>query len=906
MIINIYAFLFFLLLYWQFRFSNIFIKTSPLNNNNNKLVQVPVPLQVPTSVPNQINPIQSPELSEICEYILNYTKLDKYLPGNLKNMFTDNCHRLIWKYKMSPLSHFNLSLHEDINNFLLQLINIKYNNLLQMGEKIFNPKPGLRHILSKLNVYFLLNPNKVNEKVDALVRYSKFLLDNPKTKNVLNLLVLNNNNDKDINNLKMEIFEKQHKDFLQIHKYLTIKHNYIKLYNIKENTNLFHIKNQSICTNFIHLCSKYYEQINIYLQLKSFFFNLVDYIVNNVKEIEKKEFLDLFIIKHKINSQSDKEKKTYLVHLETVTDITANEKKTNEQNDNSDNNTEDVIYRLIMSDLYIYNTKTLKVNIFNHILNKDVQNSDENKTSLKNKEAAEHILLMKNLKKKFNGTEIYSKIMETLKEYVLKLTEMNKNIKKYILEMAHEDIEKFLIDLVFLITYGFLRIDVRAEEISLNDITLTYNNIYRANQLMFLYFFQITVEQNIKGNNKTYLLYKKLFQEKKKTDDNVYNTFDTINEINHLMEINPKLTQEHFANSLYETPINYETLTTMDKKKIEFFFLVTYKKSNANQIYSETVSKVWMELLYVYDNFGWFYMNPTDVFGSLQEEEFNQHLLISRNFLQKFEEPLMYLDTQVARLIKTIELFFKIDKSKYILDFSLPYDTFVYENDIYNTGKNRKKKILNIYDYIESIANNYFSFSDEKYPIFNFEFNNKLYIFSPNIYSLAYQLFNELSINVNITTNTPLKKQLYTKSSYAFFTILNIMGKNYDTYSRGPRMVFAAYVLALVNFIESYIDISRYKPEELFLLKGLLPIINEPNKNEFKIIEDRCKLLTNFIQINKTDIKNKTKYTNIEEYIKILSLVIIVLWGKESKQYVYYDNNVSLYKKLMIACVFNG
>lgn len=87
-------------------------------------------------------------------------------------------------------------------------------------------------------------------------------------------------------------------------------------------------------------------------------------------------------------------------------------------------------------------------------------------------------------------------------------------------------------------------------------------------------------------------------------------------------------------------------------------------------------------------------------------------------------------------------------------------------------------------------------------------------------------------------------------------------------------------------------------------MKQSLPLIDNVHKSGFNMLKKRCDMLINFMKINKTT--QKYQMTNMEEYIKLMNLTAIVLWGKESKKSVFYDDNVSLYKKLMIACVFNG
>lgn len=147
-----------------------------------------------------------------------------------------------------------------------------------------------------------------------------------------------------------------------------------------------------------------------------------------------------------------------------------------------------------------------------------------------------------------------------------------------------------------------------------------------------------------------------------------------------------------------------------------------------------------------------------------------------------------------------IHLSFLADKSPYTLDLSLANYLFLYVNEYHMFKKDENIKLIQSYDYIDSIANNYYYFGEKKYPVFKTDYSSRLYTNFPNVYSIAYQLFNELAINMNIS-NTPLKKKLKSKANYAYFTIMNLIGHNHDIYSRGPRLVFAAYMLTLGKFV---------------------------------------------------------------------------------------------------------
>ncbi|ETW18707.1 hypothetical protein PFFVO_02603 [Plasmodium falciparum Vietnam Oak-Knoll (FVO)] len=274
-----------------------------------------------------------------------------------------------------------------------------------------------------------------------------------------------------------------------------------------------------------------------------------------------------------------------------------------------------------------------------------------------------------------------------------------------------------------------------------------------------------------------------------------------------------------------------------------------------------------------------------------------------KNFLLKNNDQLTFLETQVAKIVEIINLSLEVDKSPDSLDFSIPMNFFNHKNG-YHVMNDDKLKLLTSYEYIDSIANNYFFLSEYKNDVFRTGNNFKLYFNLPNIYSLAYQLFNELAININVITNVPLKKYLKYNASYAYFTLMNMIGKNHDIYSKGSRFVYASYILGLVFFIESHIDIARLKPKDFFFMKQSLPIIDHVYHKDLKTLKKNCTLLTDFMKIN----KNSQNYslTHTEEMIKILGLLTVTLWAKEGKKSVYYDDDVSLYRKLMVSCVFNG
>ncbi|CRG99505.1 high molecular weight rhoptry protein 2, putative [Plasmodium relictum] len=796
------------------------------------------------------NELENKENAKLCINILEYIHISEKLSRYSEESFKKKCSDVIKNIKKNIPHNIN-----EQNEFILSLIHTRSLHASEAEEDEY----ALTNIISKLENN--KNLKYINKKARNIIRYNKFILEISDTKDVEEFLVLRSEKDEYMWKPKENIVKNIKESFKYHSYYFQINENEINLKSEVSHINFIEIYKENICLHNIHLCQKFYQQVEIYLKMKAIFLNIMSHIGKKCKLISKEDILKVLSMKKK---------------------------------------KEDVIQILdepiLEGDLYV---------IENIILNKKEENllelhkldNKKNKKIIYAHKAAKII----NIKKELNNKEKYEELMNSVKTYLLSITSIDKDISAFVEELDNDDIEKFLTDLNFFIYYGFLFINEDKSWITEEDVIPTFVNLYRANNIVFLYILKTAYEENKNSEHLAYNFYN-LNKFPYVESRSLINNFKIKNEYTNLKELDKKKVTQHFTKNLTEFLKQFK-VSPSDSTKIQFFFKMAFKDCNINQNYSKDSMDLWLNLLYTYDKFGWFYVHPNDVIESIKKEHFVRHILSYRNFNLKNGHLLMYLDTQVSKLVDLIHLALKMDKSLYSLDFSLDNNFFKYGNDFHILKTNILKTKFS-YDYADSIANNYFFFDEKKNDVFNTMYNNKYYKNIPNIYSLAYQLFNELAININVITNTPLKRRLKDKSSYAYFTILNIIGKNHDIYSKSYRYVFASYILALVFFIESHIDISRYKPKDLFFLKQSYPLIEQKYADAFLVVKKRCSLLYNFINIKNNS--DSSELSHLEEVMKILSLVIIVLWGKESKKSLYYDKNVSLYKKLMISCIFNG
>ncbi|CRG96841.1 high molecular weight rhoptry protein 2, putative [Plasmodium gallinaceum] len=789
------------------------------------------------------------ENATICSDIIIYLNItDKLAPHSL-NEFKKKCVTHIVKIK----KNFN---HKDTigfsNEFILSLIHMK--SLHASGDE--TDAYNIKHILSKLQVN--LNENSINDKVRDLIKFNKFLLDTSNVKDIEEFLVLSSDKDEYMNESKKNVISTVKNSFKH-HMHFFIKSEE-KIYLKKEfhGQKFLDIYKEFICVHHIHLCQIFYQQVEIYLKMKAIFYGLINYIEQYSQQLVKSDLSRILSLNKK---EGD------LVQL--LSNYALDEE-------------EYVIKRMFMTN----NTPMLELH---------KKDNERNQKSVPDKKAVKVI----DLKKELESLEKYEELINLTKRYIRSITDIDADISSLVDELDQLDIEKFLLDLNFLINYGFLRITEEKLGIFEDDILLTYINLYRANNIIFLYLLKIKYEKFKRSEHHAYEYHD---QNKIPTVSNetIQSHLSQTNKYTNLKEFDKNVIFQHFKKSLTEVLENFD-VSSYDESKIEYFFTMAFKNCNINQNYSRNSAEMWISFLYTYDNYGWFFFNPNNTISEIRKEHFIRHILGYRNFIMRNSNALMHLDTQVSKLIDFIYLVLGMDYSSYVLNFSIQSNFFKYD---FETFKFDNLKTKFSYDCIDSIANNYYFFNDEENEVFNTDYNDNFYMNLPNIYSLAYQLFNELAININVITNTPLKKRLKNRSSYAYFTIMNILGNNNDIYSKNIRHVFASYVLALVFFIESHIDISRYKPKDLFFLKQSYPLIDHKYADDFKVVEDNCKLLFDFMKIYKNS--KASHLSHVEEVMKFLNLIIIVLWGKESKKSLYYDDDVSLYKKLLISCIFNG
>ncbi|SCO66621.1 high molecular weight rhoptry protein 2 [Plasmodium vivax] len=799
---------------------------------------------------------------KICKNAFQYINVAELLSPREEETYVQKCEEVLDTIKNDSPDE---SAEAEINEFILSLLHArsKYTIINDSDEEV------LSKLLRSINGS--ISEEAALKRAKQLITFNRFIKDKAKVKNVQEMLVISSKADDFMNEPKQKMLQKIIDSFELYNDYLVILGSNINIAKRYSSETFLSIKNEKFCSDHIHLCQKFYEQSIIYYRLKVIFDNLVTYVDQNSKHFKKEKLLELLNMDYRVNRES-KVHENYVLEDETV------------------------IPTMRITD--IYDQDRLIVEVVQDGNSKLMHGRDIEKREISER----YIVTVKNLRKDLNDEGLYADLMKTVKNYVLSITQIDNDISNLVRELDHEDVEKFLIDLNFFLYYGFLKIEEDKNMITFNDVAPTFTNLYRANHILFLYLLKTGFEEN---KNSEYLAFKfyKNMGYKKIPNDKAYSFFSGTGALTNLPKVSPDVMNEHFLSIFPSIPDSYEVHYS-ERPKFQFFFTMAFKDCNINQGYSALSKELWSELLYAFDHFGWFYVHPQNIISSLSKTSFVRQMLISRNFILRNTEALTLLDTQVAKLMDVIHLSMEIDKSKYSLGFTIPSKFFHYENDYNDLKEDENKRVMFTYDYIDSIANNYYFFTEIKYQVFKNEYDNRFYTTFPNVYSLAYQLFNELAINMNVVTNAPLKKKLKDKSKYAWFTLLNIIGKNHDVYSKGPRLVFAAYMLALVYFIESHIDISRYQPKEYFFMKQSLPLIDNVHKDGFTMLKKRCDLLINFMKINKTPLKYQQ--TDMEEYIKLMNLTAIVLWGKESKKSVFYDDDVSLYKKLMIACVFNG
>ncbi|CAD2103216.1 hypothetical protein YYG_02834 [Plasmodium vinckei petteri] len=790
--------------------------------------------------------------TKICRNILLFLHADDILTEKNKSEFMDKCENLVSDIK-------NKKGEDDpadvANEFALSLIHMRSKHTITSS---INNNKALKNIIVSLDKS-MSEPEIIN-KVRNIIRFNKFLAGKLSYKNVGEALVLRVSTHQSMALAKRELIKGILTDFQHVGLYFDIEAEHPTLLKKHSSESFLNIKNEKICHIYIHLCQKFYEQVGIYHKISTIYQDIINYLNKN---IDKEQIQKIFSLEDSISQVSK-----YSNHLL---------------------NSESLIFDLSKSNYIKYDELIHEVIPEGKNIEEQVKQSN-----------GRYIVVVKNLKDAIGDSNLYKKIMSSIRSYLLSITENDKEISKMIMELGNEDIEQFMTQLVFFMHYGFLLIVEDKHMVYLSDVIPTYTNLYRANDVLLLQLMEMKFESDGQENSDNSNKYYK-YKFAQADNEEAYSSLREIDNVTQLPKLTDNLADDHFYSTIDKYSSNIVP-TEKNISKFQFYFTMAFKDSNINQNYTPLAKSVWTELLYAFDKYGWFYVRPRKIMSSISKSSFIRHVLVSRNYILKHMEPLTYLDTQISRLMDMIHLSFLADKSPYTLDLSLANYLFLYVNEYHMFKKDENIKLIQSYDYIDSIANNYYYFGEKKYPVFKTDYSSRLYTNFPNVYSIAYQLFNELAINMNIS-NTPLKKKLKNKSNYAYFTIMNLIGHNHDIYSRGPRLVFAAYMLSLVFFIESQVDISRYRPKEMDFMKRTFPLLAPANTSDFNILKKRCSLLTDFIEINK---KKVGEHSRMEEYVKILSLVTILLWGKESKKSLYYDPDVSLYKKLMVACVFNG
>ncbi|SOV76557.1 high molecular weight rhoptry protein 2 [Plasmodium sp. gorilla clade G3] len=811
--------------------------------------------------------------TKLCNDILKYLYMDEYLSEGDKDLFEKKCYNVIGNIRNA---FSNKNTIKEGNEFLMSILHMKslYGN---------NSNTGTDSDVTLKSLYLSLkgtqnteneseepSESEINKTIMNFVKFNKYLLDNSNdVKKVHDFLVLTSQSNENLLPKKEKLFEHIVDQIRYFDEYFFASGGKIKVKKGYLKYNFLDIYKQPVCSAYLHLCNRYYESVSIYIRLKKVFNGIPAFLDKNCRKVKGEQFkklMDMELKHSHIVERFDK----YIIS--------------------------DDLYIVDMKLFDLKNVDKIQISKIDDINTLNIYEHKET-VHLSAKNLSRYI----DIKRELNDDKAYKQLMSAIRRYVTTLTKADSDITYFVQQLDDEDIERFLVDLNFFLYNGFLRVTEDKHLINADDVSPSYINLYRSNNIVALYILKTQYEENKLSEYRAHKFYRRK-RIANITNDMIKKDFTHINELTNLPTLDNNKSAEHYLKGYEKFIENFEP-DLHDIMKLQLFFTMAFKDCNVNQNFTENSKKLWFDLLYAYDKFGWFYVHPNEVINSINKSDFVRHVLVSRNFILKNNDQLTFLETQVAKIVEIINLSLEVDKSQDSLDFSIPRDFFNHKNG-YHVMNDDKLKLLTSYEYIDSIANNYFFLSEYKNDVFRTGNNFKLYFNLPNIYSLAYQLFNELAININVITNVPLKKYLKYNASYAYFTLMNMIGKNHDIYSKGSRYIYASYVLGLVFFIESHIDIARLKPKDFFFMKQSLPIIDHVYHKDLKTLKKNCTLLTEFMKIN----KNSQNYelTHTEEMIKILGLLVVMLWAKEGKKSVYYDDDVSLYRKLMVSCVFNG
>ncbi|EUT86685.1 hypothetical protein PFAG_02551 [Plasmodium falciparum Santa Lucia] len=831
--------------------------------------------------------------TKLCSDILKYLYMDEYLSEGDKATFEKKCHNVIGNIRNT---FSNKNTIKEGNEFLMSILHMK-----SLYGNNNNNNAGSESDVTLKSLYLSLkgsqntegesevpSDDEINKTIMNFVKFNKYLLDNSNdVKKVHDFLVLTSQSNENLLPNKEKLFEQIVDQIKYFDEYFFASGGKIKVKKGYLKYNFLDIYKQPVCSAYLHLCSRYYESVSIYIRLKKVFNGIPAFLDKNCRKVKGEEFKKLMDMELKHNHIVERFDK-YIIS--------------------------DDLYYVNMKVFDLKNVDKIQVSKIDDINNLNIYEHKET-MHLSAKNLSRYI----DIKKELNDEKAYKQLMSAIRKYVTTLTKADSDITYFVKQLDDEEIERFFfieshIDIArlkpkdfFFMKQSLPIIDhvyhkdlktlkknctLLTDFMKINKNSQNYSLTHTEEMIKILGLLTVTLWAK-EGKKSVYYdddvsLYRKLMVScvfnggetiQEKLANNIEKSCDISQygikskNLKDMIDINLSIHKwnpaeiEKLAYSfvlsckmqkLMYKPMNVEKLPLEDYYKLSLApdMVKTYHCYKLGKQAAELLESIILKKKFVrfrvtdaIDVYDFFYIKK--VLSSRIKKEYNEflqdkrafekkeletilnnspfseeqtmklinsyechwftsyenfrilwmHASMSRNFLLKNNDQLTFLETQVAKIVEIINLSLEVDKSPDSLDFSIPMNFFNHKNG-YHVMNDDKLKLLTSYEYIDSIANNYFFLSEYKNDVFRTGNNFKLYFNLPNIYSLAYQLFNELAININVITNVPLKKYLKYNASYAYFTLMNMIGKNHDIYSKGSRFVYASYILGL-DFTET-------------------------------------------------------------------------------------------------------
>ncbi|SBT76485.1 high molecular weight rhoptry protein 2, putative [Plasmodium ovale] len=355
------------------------------------------------------------DIPKICYNILIYIYMKNILTNQEKQLFQKNCVNVVANIKQSLPDD---AIKDEISEFILSLIHMRSLHVPTIQK--YNEE-AVKNLL--LTFDKSLNENEALEKAKDLLTFNNFINDKSNVKNIQEVLVLNSRNDEFMNESKMNLFDKLLKEFSLFNNYLYINTDKIDIAKGRSLENFLNVKEEIFCSNYFHLCQKFYEQSIIYYRLKIIFENLIEYVDTNSKIFKKDKLLDLLNLEYKINKPSK-------IHTNYVLG-------------------DEILFpKLKLTDIYNYEKVIVEVKSDDY--NHDTPTYEKGSEKIVD---GRFLVTVKNLRKEINDEHSYADLMKTVKNYVLAITIIDKDIANMVRELDYEDMEKCEISQMNLIDY---------------------------------------------------------------------------------------------------------------------------------------------------------------------------------------------------------------------------------------------------------------------------------------------------------------------------------------------------------------------------------------------------------------------------------------------------------------------